>query len=108
MILRAGLRGFHWRSATFEIVLIFIAVLAAIGTDAWWEYRQDRQKEADYLQALRTDFETSRDRLARLAERTKGAIAIGDALHRPPWRAIPGSSSRITRAATTSIRSGIS
>jgi len=69
-----------WRSAVFELLLIFVAILAALATDAWWDYRQDRRAEAEYLEALRGDFEQNRNRLATLIENANGIVALGDEL----------------------------
>lgn len=46
-----------------EFLVIVAGVLVALGAQAWWEGRQERQLERDYLVQLRAD---ARENLARL------------------------------------------
>lgn len=57
--------------ALLEIVVIFIGILTALLADSWWEDRQARHREAEYLVSLAEDFAENETRLTR-------AISIAD------------------------------
>ena len=44
-----------WRGALREFVIIVAGVLAALASQAWWQNRQDRERENDYLRQLLVD-----------------------------------------------------
>jgi hypothetical protein len=54
-------RGFQ--TATREFVTIVAGVLCALAAQAWWEGREERSREREYLSQLLTDTEANRDRL---------------------------------------------
>src|SRR5438128_10064602 len=44
-----------WRAGVREFVLILASVLAALAAQAWWQQREDRAREHDYLRQLLAD-----------------------------------------------------
>ncbi len=62
-------RGFHptgagWRTALREFAVIVAGVLTALGAQAWWEGRQERGRERDYLRQLLVDTRENEERIA--------------------------------------------
>lgn len=57
-----------WRGALREVAVIAAGALAALGAQAWWQDRQDRGREADYLRQLLADTRANERRL-------EGAVA---------------------------------
>ena len=49
--------GLHWFLP--EFLVIVVGVLVALGLDAWWAERGDRDREAAYLDQLSVDFATT-------------------------------------------------
>lgn len=56
-------RNARWKHALAEFVLIVAGVLAALGADAWWENRQDHERERTYLAQLVADTRGNERRL---------------------------------------------
>ena len=52
-----------WRSALREFAVIVAGVLAALGAQAWWESRQEREREQEYLYQLLADTRENERRL---------------------------------------------
>jgi hypothetical protein len=50
-----------------EGVAIIVSILIAFGIDAWWDARQDREREVTLLASLRSEFAYNLDELDRLA-----------------------------------------
>ena len=48
-------QGVNWRQASGEALLIFAGVLVALGGQAWWEYRGDREAERHFLRGVLAD-----------------------------------------------------
>jgi|GEM_PF-2696237 len=46
----------NWQQAWGEALLIFLGVAVALGAQAWWEYRTDRELEQHLLEGMRTDL----------------------------------------------------
>lgn len=69
--LRAPAAG-AWRTALREFAVIVAGVLAALAAQAWWESRQERDRERDYLVHLLAD---TRENEARL----EAAVALDSA-----------------------------
>jgi hypothetical protein len=68
---RAGRRRHHARKAPWsrwarEFVVIAAGALAALAGQAWWQGRQDRDRERDYLQHLLADTRENAQRIDRL------------------------------------------
>jgi hypothetical protein len=55
--------GGGWNSAVREFVVIVAGVLVALGAQSWWENRQERQREQEYLQQLLADTRENERRL---------------------------------------------
>ena len=49
-----------WLRVFVEGVVIVGSILLAFGIDAWWEGRQEREREATYLSALVAEVERNR------------------------------------------------
>src|SRR4051812_18358471 len=45
-----------WKSALRELAIIICGVLIALAANAWWEARNDRAREEDYLTQLAADL----------------------------------------------------
>ena len=58
-------RSARWRSAFREAAVIGLGVLAALAGQAWWQGRQDRERERDYLRQLLVDTRENEARLDR-------------------------------------------
>ncbi len=48
-----------WRAGLRESAVILLSVSAALAGQAWWEQREDRQREVAYLDALLADTRTN-------------------------------------------------
>lgn len=61
-----------------EFLLIVAGVSVALGADSLWSAHQDRGRESEYLEQLRSDLAENRDRLAAAIEdeETLGAAAV--------------------------------
>lgn len=56
-------RNANWRHALAEFLLIVAGVLAALGADAWWENRQEHERERTYLAQIVADTRENERRL---------------------------------------------
>lgn len=61
-----------WRAALREFAVIVAGVLCALAAQAWWEQRENREREATYLRQLLADTRLN-------AERVREAVAIDSA-----------------------------
>jgi hypothetical protein len=59
----ASLLARTWRSAAREFALIVAGVLTALAAQAWWEARQEREREAAYSVQLVADAQETERRL---------------------------------------------
>jgi len=48
-----------WRRVVVEGAVIVGSILLAFGIDAWWDHRNDRIAEVEYLRALKSEFEAA-------------------------------------------------
>jgi hypothetical protein len=70
-------RGAGWRTALREFLVIVAGVLAALGAQAWWEGRQEREREQEYLHQLLADVRENEHRLNdAIREDSAGAHAL--------------------------------
>ena len=53
-----------WRSAMYDFLVIVAGVLVALGAQSWWELRNERDREQDYLRQLFNDTQENERRLA--------------------------------------------
>jgi hypothetical protein len=53
-----------WRSTLREFAIIVAGVLAALGAQAWWENRQERERERAYLAQVLAETRENEERLA--------------------------------------------
>lgn len=74
---RSPLEG--WRTALREFVVIVAGVLCALAAQAWWEGRQERERERAYLVQLLADTEENERRLARAIDDDSEAVRGGAA-----------------------------
>lgn len=68
------LTSLRWRSALLEGVGVLTGILIAFGIDAAWDMRQDRAREAGYLEALSAELGTNRDRFEEYQRRLQGSL----------------------------------
>ena len=71
-----GPKRFAWLLS--EFVVVVMGVLVAITIDGWWNDRQDREREAVYLQQLANDLARSEAELAEVSEFVRG-LAVSSA-----------------------------
>ncbi len=71
--------GEGWRRWAREVAVIAAGALAALAAQAWWQDRQERARERDYLRQLLAD---TRENARRLDEAIAGDSAAGRALAR--------------------------
>jgi hypothetical protein len=64
VVAAGGGAGGAWKKAVREFAVIVAGVMAAQGAQAWWDARQDRDREHDYLRQLLADTRTNESRLA--------------------------------------------
>ena len=60
--------------------IIIFSILAALLLDAAWDYREDREKESEYLKGLKTEFVESKRELEYDQERRDRILAATKAL----------------------------
>ena len=48
----------HW-SYLADLVVIILGIVIALSLDAWWQDKQDRKMEQNYLNQLYVDFNSS-------------------------------------------------
>jgi hypothetical protein len=71
-----GPKRFAWLVS--EFVVVVMGVLVAITIDGWWSDRQDREREAVYLQQLANDLARSEVELAEVSEFVR-SLAVSSA-----------------------------
>ncbi len=60
--------GIQWRRLLAESLAVILSILLAFSIDAWWDSRQEVQRERELLSGLLADFQSSRSGLeARLS-----------------------------------------
>ena len=70
-----------WRGVVREFAIIAAGVLAALGAQAWWEGRQEREHERAYLVQLLRDTRDNEQRLtASIVEDSAAGVATARAL----------------------------
>lgn len=72
----------RWRAGLREFAVIMAGVLCALGAQAWWEWRQERGRERDYLAQLLLD--------TRENERRLGEAIATDTVTRRAMRRLAG------------------
>jgi len=80
---RLRLPGGHGgaRAALREFAVILVSVLCALAAQAWWQGREDRGREHDYLRQLLADTRENEGRLdAAIQNDSVSAVAIGHAM----------------------------
>jgi hypothetical protein len=77
-----------WLRVFVEGVVIVVSVLLALGADAWWDGRQQRQHERNILVGLRGDLEATLQVIAptrqgyeRLSSTAERIISLGASAH---------------------------
>ena len=65
-----------------EVLLIALGIVLGLSGEAWLEARGDRRLEAEYLNDLRQEFETSRAHLISVLEREETRQESGETLIR--------------------------
>ena len=53
----SSLRAQNWSSALLELLVVALGILMAFQVDRWWEHRNDRELELEYIGRLRGDVE---------------------------------------------------
>ncbi|MBT8396480.1 MAG: hypothetical protein HKO65_05335 [Gemmatimonadetes bacterium] len=78
----------NWTQAFAEVALLVVGIGLALAADAWNEYRLDRVAEAEYLTALKGDFEQTRANFRRTNANNTGyrnhSLAMLNLLAEPP------------------------
>jgi hypothetical protein len=67
----------NWNYYLFEVLVVFIGIMAAFGLNSWWEGVQENNLEELYLTGLTNDIEKNISDLTGLieiAEENKNAI----------------------------------
>ena len=82
MFARISQNRINWRQALVEVTLIGTGVLIALAVDSWWDERQERIAEAQYLRSLQADFQANQDQLRARISVEQGIIDEGKKLHR--------------------------
>ena len=67
----------NWRQAAGEALLLLVGVLLALGGQAWWEARVERETRREYVDNLLLEVHENRVGLERLIERHGNYIAAG-------------------------------
>ncbi len=94
-----------WRRLGVESLAVLASILLAFSIDAWWDGRQERERESDLLDAIAADFVASRpqlqDRLA-LARRMSevNGLFLDSLTGRPPGTVLSVPDSLILSALT--------
>lgn len=82
----SGLGGLRWFAAEFLVVVTGVLVALALG--GWWQDREEREREAEYLQQLLTDLERSERALGEIgdfhADAWRAADRVSEAFWSPP------------------------
>ncbi|MDH3379256.1 MAG: hypothetical protein OEQ39_20210 [Gammaproteobacteria bacterium] len=81
MIAKISENRVNWRQAFVEVTLIGTGVLIALAVDSWWDEKQERAAEVQYLRSLQTDFQTNQDQLRTRIEVEQRMIDLGKRLH---------------------------
>ena len=68
----------NWQRLLVEAAAIVISIIIAFAIDAWWDERQERQAELDYLIALQKDFSETRERLENQVDRVSSLFSQVD------------------------------
>ena len=68
-------RSIPWVSIAVEAAAIVVSILLAFAIDAWWTEKKESDVEQVALQALRSDFISSREQMAVVLQSLEGARA---------------------------------
>ena len=68
----------NWQRLLVEAAAIVISIIIAFAIDAWWDVRQERQAEFDYLIALQKDFSETRESLENQVDRVSSLFSQVD------------------------------
>jgi hypothetical protein len=90
--------GIEWRRLLAESLAVILSILLAFSIDAWWEGRQEVQRERELMVGLLADFQSSRpgleERLVlarRMAAGTAGFLDLLGAYEGPTALSVPDS-----------------
>jgi len=72
--------GVNWRQAAGEALLIFLGVGVALGAQAWWEHRSDRELERHLIEGVRSDLARDSSDVATAMQVARARIAGADFL----------------------------
>lgn len=75
---RSAVQKVNWHQAIAEVALIVAGILIALAIDTWRDEKLEREAETNYLEALRQDFETNRERLELAINDHQNVIKIGN------------------------------
>jgi hypothetical protein len=64
-----------WRVALREFVTVVVGVLVALAAQAWWEGREERERESGYLQQLEEEARVNETRLVRKLKQDSASLA---------------------------------
>ena len=70
----------NWRQAAGEALLLLLGVLLALGGQAWWEARVERENSREYVDNLLLEVQENRAGLDRLIDRHSRYIAAGTSM----------------------------
>jgi len=73
-----GTQNINWQRLLVEAAAIVISIIIAFAIDAWWDERQERQAELDYLIALQRDFSETRESLENHVNRVSSLFSHVD------------------------------
>ena len=69
--------GFPWRTALREFIVIVTGVLVALAAQAWWESRQERAREHEYLRQLLAETRENESRIEQsITQDSAGGAAL--------------------------------
>ncbi len=66
-----------WKRLSLEAVAIIASILLAFAIDAWWEDRQERVLEQQYLASLKADFQADIEELDEAIALAKSRAQLG-------------------------------
>ncbi|RPI70576.1 MAG: hypothetical protein EHM47_11860 [Ignavibacteriales bacterium] len=58
----------NWKYYLFEILVVFLGIMAAFGLNSWWESVQEGNLEEKYLEGLNNDLDKNLNELSGLIE----------------------------------------
>ena len=90
--------GIQWRRLLAQSLAVILSILLAFSIDAWWDSRQEVQRERELMIGLLADFRSSRPGLEarlvlarRMAAGTAGFLDLAGAYEDPTALTVPDS-----------------